>query len=677
MSDAPELRAQSNIEVDGLGLLGDRRMDQRLSFLLGTDNKTAVELDSAFLEDSAFLLLEQMRRGGYLRPSVKAIFSGASAQVEAEWGTPYAVQLPVEFRADSAIFRLQRGPLFFYKSVEVSGLEEIEIGTLKRFFVPGGSLIKRKKDLAYTPENFERRKNRLLAALKALGYAEAEVFSEEVDMDETTGAVRVRLEVKAGPVYRVGPVTLKVIEGEAEWFQPIHFAEGGIFNPEWLREARATLRNAAYGAGRPDVEVSSHLGEPLPDAEGMLQPAVFKLRPGPEIYLEGLRFEGDPETKESVLRRQADLEAGALLDPRETDRARRRLMALGIFRQVELDYDTQSYGSRVAVYRLTPGTRQELQLLAGWGSYEQARVGFLWTHHNPWGRAHRYTLSAKQSVKATRLATNYQIEQLFGSDLTGYSEAEFGSRKEIGYERSRQGGLVGVSKLLGETGIRLALEYGWFIEQTDGIDETAVAGDEDAQVASLTLTASLDRRDSVLAPTSGYTLFAAIKTANQALGGSVDFQKFEIGGSYHFSVSESTLLHLGLKGGVLIGSSNELPFNERFFPGGENSVRGFQQGEATALDIDGDPIGAESFWVANLEVEQRLLSDVSVVAFFDAVGFHRENGQGGESETLATAGLGLRYQTIVGPLRLEYGHNINPREQDPSGTLHFSIGFPF
>ena len=47
------------------------------------------------------------------------------------------------------------------------------------------------------------------------------------------------------------------------------------------------------------------------------------------------------------------------------------------------------------------------------------------------------------------------------------------------------------------------------------------------------------------------------------------------------------------------------------------------------------------------------------------------------SEELYSAGLGVRYNTVIGPIRLEYGHNLNPRPLDPSGTLLFSIGYPF
>lgn len=672
------LSAQSNIEVDGLGWPANRRLDQHLSFLLGFNKDEAATLDSAILEDAAFLLLEQMRRRGYLQPRIRASFSGSGWSGDAEWQFPYAVQLPIDFRSESVIYEVLPGRLYFYDAVSIRGLGHVEaLKDVERFFLPGGSLITRKKDLIHTPENFEQRKNRLFAALNELGYIEARIEEESVTIDATTGAVQIELAIETGPVYWVGPVTFELVDGPSDWPEPLELSEGMRFSPEWLREARLTLLHAANGAGYPDAKVRSSLGKPYLDQDKVLQPVHFELSPGPVVSLAGVRFEGDPHTRRSVLQGQVNLESGALLDPRETDRARRRLMRLGIFRQVELDYDPQPDGSREAIYRLTPDTRKELQVLAGWGSYEQARAGFRWTHRNPRGRAHQYTLLAKQSIKATLLEGDYQVPQLLNTDLVGYSEAEYISREEIGYDRSRQGGLLGISRLLEASGVRLALEYGWFIEESKGIDGSGLTVDGRAQVASLSLSASLDRRDSFLLPTTGYNLFASVKSANRALGGSVNFQRIEMGGGYHYPVSESTILHLGLKGALLVGSENNIPFNERFFPGGENSVRGYQRGEASPLDANGDPVGVESFWLANFEIEQRVLSDFSVVGFIDSVGFSSSEGLSGEGDTLTSLGLGLRYQTVVGPVRVEYGHNLNPRVEDPSGTLHFSIGFPF
>ena len=88
-------------------------------------------------------------------------------------------------------------------------------------------------------------------------------------------------------------------------------------------------------------------------------------------------------------------------------------------------------------------------------------------------------------------------------------------------------------------------------------------------------------------------------------------------------------------------------------------------------------IGAEAYAGANFEFEQGLTRQWSVVGFVDAVGFARDIGDYPFDETLLAVGAGLRWNTFIGPVRLEYGHNLNQRMHDPSGTVHLSIGFPF
>ena len=668
---------QTNLEIEGLGWLGDRSMKERLGFLMDFETDEAAKLDAPTLEDSAFILLEQLRRQGFLRPEVEGAFASGDKTVAARWSVPYSVRLPVEFSAERAVYTIEPGQLFFYRRAEVSGLGGIDLEAPERFFIPGGSLFARKKDLAFTPENFKRRQSRLLATLEAMGHADAALRSAEALFDEKTGGVDVSVEVEPGPPHRVGSVSV-VVAGEAlEALEALTFETDRAFNPEWVREARARLRNAAYAAGYPEVRVEVSLVSETRRGREVLQALRFDVDPGPSARLVDVRFEGDPRTSRAVLRRQAALETGGPLDPRKTDRARRRLMALGIFRQVETDYVEEGPGERAVLYRLRPSVRRELQLLAGWGSYEQARAGFRWIHRNPWTRAHRYTLAAKQSLKATRLEALYTVPRILGSELEAYAEGDYSSRQDIGFDRSRQGILVGAASTLGLPGLRASVEYGWFAEQVEGIGTSDLAVGDDAEVASLSLNLTFDRRDNPLAPSSGYDLFGTFKTANRALGGSGDFQRIELGGSFHRPLTEQTIAHVGVRAGILLGEERDLPFGERFFPGGENSVRGYQLGEAAPLDRAGDPEGAESFWRLNLELEERLFKDLSLVGFLDTVGLSRDGGLGATTDVLSSAGLGLRYKTVVGPVRLEYGHNLDPRAGDPAGTLHVSIGYPF
>jgi outer membrane translocation and assembly module TamA len=118
--------------------------------------------------------------------------------------------------------------------------------------------------------------------------------------------------------------------------------------------------------------------------------------------------------------------------------------------------------------------------------------------------------------------------------------------------------------------------------------------------------------------------------------------------------------------------------NTRFFPGGGSSIRGFREGEASPRGADGRFTGAKTYTLANLDLEQALTSTWSVVVFGDALVTAAELRQYPlAGERLYSAGLGVRYQTLIGPIRVEYGRNLNPRPGDPRGTWQISVGAAF
>ena len=678
------LHGQSNLEVSGLGFLKDRNLESRLAFLHDVEPKAVAELDAALLEDSAFLLLEQMKRKGYQQPMIEGQFRVGETVETFQWESPYAIQLNVDYAADHAEFIITPGVLSHYASVSVDGVEgiaELKAKEVERFFIPGGVLFSGKQSRVFTEENLDRRVGRLLGVLDDLGYRAARVTDRQVDADEESGAVSVRLVVEPGRLYKLGEVAVEIVrEGEAD-DPEVRSPENVILTRDWEQAQRAELRNAAYRAGYPDARLFSEVVSDVEEEGNVMRRNLrYRVEYGEKVQLAGVQFRGDSDTKRSVLKRQAKLESGEVLDLIEVNAAQRKLMALGIFQEVGLRFEPASGDNRSAVYELTPSQRKELQLRAGWGSYEQARLGFRWEHRNPRGRAHRYEVEVKQSLKSTLGDVTYSVPQIFGTDLSAYLNADYSSREELSFDRTASGVAAGTSLQFAESGWRLSTEYRLSQETADRDNASSFQSQEDATVASVIARASLDRRDDFLAPTSGYNMFASFKVASELLGGNVDFQKLELGGSYHFAISESTLVHIGLRGGTILSpgdAATDIPFNERFFIGGENSVRGYLEGGATPLDANRDEIGAESYILGNIEIEQRVVNQFSLIAFVDGVANSQSGTFDGDSEGLYSVGMGLRYNTAVGPFRLEYGHNLNPRDADPDGTLHFSIGFPF
>jgi outer membrane protein insertion porin family len=150
--------------------------------------------------------------------------------------------------------------------------------------------------------------------------------------------------------------------------------------------------------------------------------------------------------------------------------------------------------------------------------------------------------------------------------------------------------------------------------------------------------------------------------------------------SWHHPIGGGLSVNLGLSHGIVqsFGSpANNLPFNKRFFPGGENSIRGYKEGEASPRNEFGQLVGAETYVLGTVELEQALTPKWSLVFFSDNLGFARRIANYPFDTGLFSVGGGLRWHTLIGPIRLEYGYNLNPRAQDPVGTLQFSLGFPF
>ena len=114
----------------------------------------------------------------------------------------------------------------------------------------------------------------------------------------------------------------------------------------------------------------------------------------------------------------------------------------------------------------------------------------------------------------------------------------------------------------------------------------------------------------------------------------------------------------------------------RAFNGGARSVRSFPEREL-GPSFGGDPYGGDFSWAVNTELSRNIAGAVMLVAFADAgavTGSYIGQRQGGLE---LAAGLGIRFDLPIGPVRLEYGHNLTQDAGEPSGTWHFAIGTTF
>jgi outer membrane translocation and assembly module TamA len=285
-------------------------------------------------------------------------------------------------------------------------------------------------------------------------------------------------------------------------------------------------------------------------------------------------------------------------------------------------------------------------------------------------------------MKSTRGTYTYTVPELFGSTLDGSARLFGLHREERSFTRDEFG--VNTSIQWPWRALHAQLTTGYTLQRFNIThNDLATEPTDLGQVNSSSINFGVvqDRRDNPLTPHRGTKLFAQVDWASRWLGGEVDYQQLRIGGSYHTSWGHGRWIHVGLVHGVVLtlGATDDkdLPVNVRFFPGGDGSIRGYNDGEAAPRAANGQFVGAKSYVQLNVELEQALTSRWSVVLFGDGLGIAARIADYPFSEELYSVGLGVRYRTPIGPVRLEYGRNLNPRPLDPSGTVQLSIGVPF
>ncbi len=668
--------AAASVKVRGFGLFGNVELKGALKLLEIEDGP----IDASKIDDGAFLLLTRLTQNGFLDASVTAEFESASGEKgTATWTSPFEPQIEEEVSVEKLQYTTIPGTLYHYNTVSIDGLQSIEVEDARSYIIPDSALISRKKDRSYSDSILSNHQNQLAAALAALGRIDAKVTASSVEIDKASGAVDVRLLVEEGPLYKVTKAEVSHIMGESVDVTEMELGDT-IYTRTWVEDQTSALRNEYYHLGYPDTKVSSKIIKATPEGDTVSVHIGFEVKPGPPIILSKIEHRGATDTYHTMLDRKTHLQTGVPLDITEAEAARRRLSRIGIFERIDLTYEPDGEGQRKAVFNYKNGKRVEAQLLFGYGSYEQFRAGLLARKENIFGRAHTLTFSAIRSIKSSSGGLNYTVPELLGESISGNVEVNYLDREELYFDRKEQGVSLGLFTSLPKLKLDIGLDYAFDRKESSDPQFDKELRLEDTNIGSLAFRVSRSTLDNVLYPTSGYILSGAVRYAAKSLGGQTEFLKPEYSFAYHKKLGSRLLFHFGAKGAQITSSEigqKEIPDNEFYLVGGENSVRGYRRGEAAPLAENGKPTRVEAFGLFNLELEYPILDQLNVVLFADAARVWESTEFRDVYEDLASVGLGFRYNTIVGPVRLEYGHNIDPRPEDPRGTVHLSIGFPF
>ncbi|MGY6570747.1 MAG: autotransporter assembly complex protein TamA [Salinarimonas sp.] len=314
-----------------------------------------------------------------------------------------------------------------------------------------------------------------------------------------------------------------------------------------------------------------------------------------------------------------------------------------------------------------------------------------WTHRNLFGGAERLRLEASAFYLTEGGGALFDRNRNFVDDLGGRVSASFmkpalwGTRNDFladaRIERDRADGFD--TRLVNfTTGIRhrfsdtFNIQAG--VEFERGQTKDAVRK-RDYRLVGLPLTLSFDSSDNRLEPTEGWRINAGVTPYLGALGSSLNMVQTRFDAATYFALDDRARYILAARVGFgsLVGAELEnIPANRRFFAGGGGSVRGYAFRSLSPMRA-GRPIGGRSLIEGSLEARIRITDTIGIVPFIDAGGAFRESYPDFGERLRFAAGLGLRYYTGIGPIRLDVAFPLQKEAGQRGYGVYLGIGQAF
>jgi outer membrane protein insertion porin family len=400
------------------------------------------------------------------------------------------------------------------------------------------------------------------------------------------------------------------------------------------------------------------------------------------VIVSGLRW-----TREQVVRRELAIEQGKPLGLGHLLESQKRLGALGIFDRVGLSDQAAGSGSqRTVVVAVDEAPRTTFSYGVGYSERELLRGSLEITRRNVGGLDRTLTAYARASFGGSRFLLGYREPYLFGRKrdlyVAGFREEE----DRTGFNFKRTGVLAQTVTRLGD---HVSLSARYTYQDTQVFDLQIPLDEVDRQFRTYTLSGpslSLvnDRRDDALEPHVGLFLGADVQSSFRFLGGARFVKGFLQAATYRPVRDKLTLAiagRLGLARTFGLGEPLLLPLPERFFAGGDYGPRGFKTDYAGPLELgsSGDlvPTGGNALVFGGLELRYDLRRSLAFAVFTDAGSVYSRVSDVDLSEIFYTTGLGVRYKTPVGPIRVDWGLKLNRRPGEGLYRIHVTIGNAF
>lgn len=620
--------------------------------------------------------------------------------------------------------------------VEVQGNKSLPFEQLRP------ALVKLQANDIYVASNLSGAVNAIAGQYQRLGYAQAKINGAENELNPPTpgqGLVKPLITITEGPLTVVGSVAFEgaVNIPEAQLRPLLTSVPGSPYYEPRIVADRDKVMLEYRNLGFESVNV---VVEPALANDGRQADLRFKITEGPQTIVDHILIVGNSRTDERVIKRELLLQEGKPLGLEDVAESQRRLSALGLFRRFRIEELAHGGASKKDVlitveeaaartFSYGGGAEASRRLIArADGSAEErldlAPRGFIDVGFRNLGGRNRsvdvYSRVAlhpattdSESTGTTgvgfseyRLVGTYREPRALGlnADLALTAAVEQGNRSTFDF--ARKGVTAELARRLAP-GLRVSGRYSFsttrtFNEQLSEADQARIDRIfPQVRLSSFAGAISRDTRDDVLDPSKGAFVSGEGSIAARALGGQVGFVKSYVQGFWfrRLPVRERVIFAGRLAMGLADGFPREvppstpggepetvadLPASERFFAGGDTTIRGFALdtvGAPNTISPAGFPKGGNALVLVNAELRFPVWRDLGAAVFTDGGNVFNRLSDVNLGELRGSAGFGVRYRSPIGPIRFDVGFKLERRvvagRLEPAQAFHFSIGQAF
>ncbi len=635
-------------------------------------------------------------------------------------------------------FSVARGPLYRLARVEVTGSAAVSTSEL-------AGAMRLREGQVFSEGTLSADVSALQELYARRGYTQARVVPTAEPLTSAADArqvpVVVRIEVTENVRTVVASLRFRGNDtlASTELAAGLGLQPGQPFFPTQLVIDRDAIEQRYVNAGFRNAIVT---GDPHASADGASVDIVFTVDEGTRIYVDHVLVVGNVRTKSEIIRRELQFKTGDPLGLAAVTESQRRLATLGLFRRTritELGHGAETSRDIVVTVDEAPastvgygGGFEVGQFLVSDESGVASdrlefapRAFFEIGRRNLFGKNRSINLFTRVSFRPRnfdrqdlpeqdtrnafseyRIVAAYREPRVFGTAADAYLTGTLEQQRRSSFNFARRAATAEVARRLTR---KVSVSGDYQINRTELFDEQIAPQDQllidrlfpQILLSSFSGSVARDSRDDLLGPTVGAYLSASGQLAARAIGSEVGFFKsFLTAQAFHRvprarGLVLATSARVGLATGfprfpANIGEAfgqplKDLPASERFFAGGDTTVRGFaldQLGTPETLDPGGLPLGGNGLVILNFELRQRIRGGLGAVGFFDAGNVFSRVHTIELSELRGAVGFGIRYRSPVGPLRVDLGFKTNRREIVPGRledltALHISLGQAF